>query len=188
MRTRRVLRTLAAAAVAVAAFGCGGGNIFGANPADGGCGFRPEGLVAGDVVGTWQDPDGFRLTLNADGTFTSPNALSSSPPSGTTGTSGGPARASGAVPGGAPSGRSTSGFGLPRPSATGGPDRSPAGDPGPGTWTLLPETNSGDLTFSPSAGVGSLYVTGTRAAPWLYTFGDGDPDSCHLVRYDRVPN
>lgn len=192
MITRRVLRTLAATAVVVATFGCA--NIWGANPADGACGYRPEGLVDSDVVGTWQETAGGRLTLSADGTFSyasggAPNESgASSPPA---------VRSPGASP-------SRPGFGLPRPSppatdsaaaadrpqgsakpSTGG---SPSGRAGvaSGTWTLLPETDSGDFESTPAT-LKWLYVTGTREAPWLYRFGDGDPDDCILVRYDRVP-
>jgi hypothetical protein len=197
MLIRRVLRTLAAAAIATTAFGCA--NIFGANPADGACGYRPEGLVDSDVVGTWQGPTSTRLTLNADGTFA--YASQSDVPE-TPGASSGSARASAGAQSPSPS---RPGFGLPRPSpaatgtptATGRPQGSAkpsAGSPsGPtrwgdtGTWTLLPKTDSGDFASEPSS-LRWLYVTGTREAPWLYRFGDADPDDCVLVRYDRVPN
>lgn len=155
----RRLWLLAAALVAIAVMGCAGGNIFGANPAEGGCGFRPDGLVAGDVIGTWRSTEsGATVTLRADGTFelTAPAPATS---------------------------RSTSA----RPPS---PGRSPTPARKTGRWEVLPKTDSGDieLTFerADSTAHSKYFVTGTRAEPWLYTYGDGDPDSCHIVRYDRV--
>ncbi|GIJ51932.1 hypothetical protein Val02_88180 [Virgisporangium aliadipatigenens] len=191
MIARRVLRTLAATAVVVATFGCA--NIWGANPADGACGYRPEGLVDSDVVGTWQSPAGTRLLLNADGTFIYEPGAS--------GGSGGASPSAARSPVASPS---RPGFGLPRPSPTategsaaGRPQGSARPSPGgsrssgagveSGTWTLLPKTDSGDFESDPPT-LKWLYVTGTREAPWLYRFGDADPDACVLVRYDRVPN
>ena len=94
MIVRRVLRSLAAAAFAVTTFGCA--NIWGANPADGACGYRPSGLVESDLVGTWALGSTPVLTLNADGTFVHLDAprTPDAPQTGTPGVPSGSARAS----------------------------------------------------------------------------------------------
>jgi hypothetical protein len=135
-----------------------GGNIFGANPGDGGCGPRPEGLVADDLVGTWQGGSGVSFTLKADGGATGAASLLPPPKS---------------------------------PTASG----SPAAVQAAGTWTLTLQegTELAFVTFfdvkagqrPATFGVSTVNVSGTRTEPWMYTFGDGDPDSCDIIRYER---
>jgi hypothetical protein len=63
-----------------------------------------------------------------------------------------------------------------------------------GRWSLRSETHLGDIDISDvrsargpaTFGLGSVYVSGTRRAPWLYTMGDGDPDSCNIIKYERT--
>ena len=151
----RRLRLPAAILVAIAVMGCAGGNIFGANPGEGGCGARPDGLIAGDIVGSWRGENGVTFTLRADGTFelTSP---------------------------------------APSPSGSPGPVKSSRPDRSSGRWELLATTDHRDLNLNVERSDArnhpdqwQLFVTGTRTEPWLYTF-EGDPDSCSLLRYDRV--
>lgn len=152
----------AAVTAGVVAAGCVGGSPFGTNPGDGGCGFRPDGLIVDDITGTWEG-GGNRFTLKLDGTVTGPARLLPPSPS--------------------PSSRK-------RPS----PGASPAIVEATGRWTLKDETYLGDIEISdvrsargPAAfGPASFYVSGSRREPYLYILGDGDPDSCNILKYERT--
>ena len=165
---RRAAVIIAAVTAGSAVVGCMGGNIFGANPGDGGCGFRPEGLIVDDITGVWEG-EGVKLTLKLDGIVTGQARLL--PPS----------------PGTQPSESAK------RPTKSASP-ATPATVEATGTWTLKAETYLGDIDISnvrsakgpATFGVASLYVSGSRREPWMYTFGDGDPDSCNIVKYQRT--
>jgi hypothetical protein len=157
---RRAAAVAAAIIAGLAVLGCMGGNIFGANPGDGGCGFRPDGLIVDDITGVWEG-DGRTFTLKLDGTITGKALLYSPAPS---------ASASRTLP------------------------RNPTEVDATGHWALKPNTDSGDIDISDvrsargeaTFGLGSLYVSGSRRQPFFYTFGDGDPDSCDIVKYERT--
>lgn len=170
------MRMIVAAVVGgLLAAGCVGGNVFGANPADGGCGFRPEGLIVDDITGVWEG-DGQAFTLKLGGVITGKATLLPPSPQ--------PSASRGAR-----SARPT----KPSPSAT-GPSAGPTTVEATGHWTLRAETLHGDIEITgtraaqgpASFGLGGLYVSGTRRQPWLYTLGDGDPDSCNIIKYERT--
>lgn len=150
----------AAVGAALTGVGCIGGNIFGANPGDGGCGFAPDGLVADDLTGTWEGRWA-TFTLAAGGVATGIEEF------------------------------------LPRsasPSASGSrsaptrPGRASASaSPAPATaqWTLTIVNDRADLALTGPVQA-TFMVSGTREEPWLYVFGEGDPDSCNIVRYERT--
>jgi hypothetical protein len=158
---RRAAVIVAVVTAGSAVVGCVGGNVFGANPGDGGCGFRPDGLVVEDITGTWEG-DGLKITLKLDGTVTGPASLLPPSPSA--------------------SGRSAR------------PTPSPATVEATGRWALKDETYLGDVEITDvrsakgpaTFGVADLYVSGSRQEPWMYTLGDGDPDSCTIVKYRRT--
>lgn len=163
---RRAAVVAAAVTAAVVGAGCVGGNAFGANPGDGGCGFRPDGLVVEDITGVWQG-NGVTVTLKLDGTVTGPARLL--PPTGRpTTVASGP---------GAPVGTTVE-----------------ATVEATGRWTLRAGTHLGDIDITDvtsargpaSFGVSGFYVSGTRRRPWLYTLGEGDPDSCDIITYERT--
>ncbi|GAA1039272.1 hypothetical protein GCM10009557_57490 [Virgisporangium ochraceum] len=153
----------AAVGAALTGVGCVGGNIFGANPGDGGCGFAPDGLVADDLTGTWEGRWA-TFTLAAGGVATGIEEFlpTSQSPSAST------------RPG--------------RTQASPTPGRTQA-SPSPATvtarWTLEIVNDRADLTLT-GAVQATFMVSGTREEPWLYVFGEGDPDSCNIVRYDRT--
>jgi hypothetical protein len=154
----------AAVAAAVTGVGCVGGNMFGANPADGGCGFAPDGLVADDLTGTWEGRWA-TFTLAPGGVAT---GLEEFPPA-------------------SPS-PSVSGSRSARPSASNRaarPSASASAAPATAQWTLTIVDDRADLVISGSVRA-AFMVSGTREEPWLYVFGEGDPDSCNIVRYDRT--
>lgn len=181
---RRGAVIAAAVGAAVVGAGCVGGHLLGANPGDGGCGFRPDGLVVDDITGVWEG-DGHRFTLKLDGTITGRAFLQPPSPQPSASTrSSRPARPS-------------PGAGRPSPgTAAPSPGDSPVTVEATGRWTLKAETYLGDIDITEvrsargpaSFGLGGLglYVSGTRRAPWLYTFGAGDPDSCTIIRYERT--
>jgi len=183
---RRVRMTVVVAAVVggVLAAGCMGGNIFGANPGDGGCGFRPDGLIVDDITGVWEG-DGHRFTLRLDGTVTGPATLVA--PSPDPSAAGRPPRP---VPGSARASSASGRPGVGRPP----PVTAVTTVEGTGRWALKAETSLGDIDItdvtSPRGpatfGLGGLYVSGSRRQPWLYTLGDGDPDSCDITKYERT--
>lgn len=169
---RRAAVIIAAVTAGSAVVGCVGGNVFGANPGDGGCGFRPEGLIVDDITGVWEG-EGVKITLKLDGTVTGPARLLPPSPGAQASTSGRPTKS---------------------PTRSASPTASPATVEATGTWTLKAETYLGDIDISnvrsakgpATFGVASLYVSGSRREPWMYTFGDGDPDSCNIVKYQRT--
>lgn len=169
---RRAAVILAAITAGLAVLGCMGGNIFGANPGDGGCGFRPDGLIVDDITGIWEG-DGHRFTLKLDGTITGKGRQLPPEPS-----------------------PSSSGSASRPPVATRvpSPTTSPVEVEATGKWTLKANTYLGDIDISDvrsakglaTFGVGSPYVSGSRRQPFLYTFGAGDPDSCNIIKYERT--
>lgn len=67
-------------------------------------------------------------------------------------------------------------------------DNEPLTLSGPGTWSLLAHDEGfGDINLGFSDAKFSTYlqISGTRTRPWLYWF-IGDPDLCHIRRFNRV--
>jgi hypothetical protein len=169
---RRAVVVAAAVGAALTGVGCMGGNMFGANPGDGGCGFAPDGLVADDLTGTWEGRWA-TFTLAAGGVATGIEEFLPTSQSPSASTRPGRTQASPA-PGRTPASPSLG--------------RTPA-SPSPATvtarWTLTIVNDRADLTLTGPVQA-TFMVSGTREEPWLYVFGEGDPDSCNIVRYDRT--
>ncbi len=158
---RRAAVIAAAVGAALTGVGCMGGNMFGANPADGGCGFAPDGLVADDLTGTWEGRWA-TFTLAPGGVATGIEEFL-------------PASPSPSVSGGR-SGRSA------RP---GRPSASASAAPVTAQWSLTIVNERADLTLGGPVQA-TFMVSGTREQPWLYVLGEGDPDSCNIVKYERT--
>jgi hypothetical protein len=179
-------RLVVAVVASLAVMGCVGGNIFGANPGEGGCGFRPDGLIVDDITGIYEG-DAHKFTLKLDGIITGTALLYEPEPSASSARASAPAskravpRTSASTSSSAPAGPRT----LPR-----NPKRVDA----TGHWALRPETYLGDIDITDvtsaqgdaTFALDALYVSGSRRQPFLYTFGEGDPDSCHIVKYERT--
>lgn len=171
---------MAFAVTAIFLAGCEAGIDDGfANPVTGACASRPSGLVASDLAGTYHN-DGTTITLRANGTF----RWSTTPPPAS------PAPARSATPASSASTASAS-------TAPSSPPADPHAQPAlvSGRWSLAPATtDDGDINFtvtSPShqQDLPSVYVSGTRAQPSLYSFDYSDPDAlddCSLIHYQRA--
>ena len=159
---RRAAVVTAAVGAALTGVGCMGGNMSGANPADGGCGFAPDGLVADDLTGTWEGRWA-TFTLAPGGVATGIEEF-------------------------LPASPSTPASSKASPGRTGRPGRAtPSASPPPVTaqWSLTIVNERADLTLGGPVQA-TFMVSGTREEPWLYVLGDGDPDSCNIVKYERT--